>query len=203
MQFVARGRGTVQLHRGLASSAAARSFDWNAHQVGDSARMPLTLRLGSRLFAPHLTSFLSLPLPNQSTVALAVAEEEDRGSGSFLLHVWLAAITHSQLAALPSPPCVGSSQSTIPRLPLPQLNETLERYIEAVTPLASPAELAQTRTAVAEFASNAGPRLQTILVSRSRPPVGMPPFALATDLDNHPYSFYFVLRRCLPLCLQN
>eukprot|EP00037_Helgoeca_nana_P033103 m.416677 g.416677 ORF g.416677 m.416677 type:complete len:661 (+) comp30061_c0_seq1:74-2056(+) len=88
MQFVARGRGTVRLHRGLASSAAARSFDWNAHQ------------------------------------------------------------------------------STIPRLPLPQLNETLERYIEAVTPLASPAELAQTRTAVAEFASNAGPRLQTILEER-------------------------------------
>ncbi len=44
-------------------------------------------------------------------------------------------------------------------LPVPKLEDTLERYVKAVTPIMSPSELGTTKKAVAEFAAGAGPAL--------------------------------------------
>ena len=46
------------------------------------------------------------------------------------------------------------------RLPVPPLEQTLERYLETVEPLLDAAEFERTREAVARFASGVGPRCQ-------------------------------------------
>lgn len=51
-------------------------------------------------------------------------------------------------------------QSCLPRLPIPPLNETLEKFLSTVEPLLSKSSMQKTREEVAEFLANDGPKLQ-------------------------------------------
>jgi hypothetical protein len=51
-------------------------------------------------------------------------------------------------------------QESLPKLPLPKLSDTCERYIEMVTPLLSETQLEQTKVAVREFEQGNGVELQ-------------------------------------------
>lgn len=51
-------------------------------------------------------------------------------------------------------------QESLPKLPLPKLSDTCDRYIEMVTPLLSETELEQTLAAVREFQQGSGVELQ-------------------------------------------
>lgn len=51
-------------------------------------------------------------------------------------------------------------QESLPKLPLPKLEDTCERYIEAVTPLLNETELARTKAAIMEFQQGMGVELQ-------------------------------------------
>lgn len=51
-------------------------------------------------------------------------------------------------------------QDSLPKLPLPRLEDTLERYLEIVAPLLSETELAQTKAAAINFQEGSGPVLQ-------------------------------------------
>ncbi|SPO05728.1 probable carnitine acetyl transferase FacC [Cephalotrichum gorgonifer] len=53
-----------------------------------------------------------------------------------------------------------SGQDSLPKLPIPELEQTCERYLTALKPLQSPREHADTRNAVLEFLKNDGPELQ-------------------------------------------
>ena len=61
---------------------------------------------------------------------------------------------------------VGSHQAKLPRVPLPGLEETLQRYLESVRPITTPAEFAATKEHVAAFLEGDGPRLQADLMER-------------------------------------
>ncbi|KNC46067.1 carnitine palmitoyltransferase II [Thecamonas trahens ATCC 50062] len=56
-------------------------------------------------------------------------------------------------------------QDSLPEIPIPELDATLDKYLEAVTPLASPAELKATRAAVEAFRAGPGPKLQAELLA--------------------------------------
>jgi hypothetical protein len=51
-------------------------------------------------------------------------------------------------------------QESLPKVPLPRLEETCDRYLQTVAPLLSDIELAQTRAAVMDFEQGSGPELQ-------------------------------------------
>ncbi len=51
-------------------------------------------------------------------------------------------------------------QSTLPKLPIPPLAETLDRYVKSVQPLQTPAAHAQTKAHAASFLKDLGPVLQ-------------------------------------------
>ncbi|KAG8905645.1 hypothetical protein FRB99_008486 [Tulasnella sp. 403] len=51
-------------------------------------------------------------------------------------------------------------QSTLPKLPIPSLEETCRRYLASLEALQDPTEHEKTQRAVAEFLQNDGPRLQ-------------------------------------------
>lgn len=53
-----------------------------------------------------------------------------------------------------------SAQDSLPKLPIPELDRTIERYLAALKPLQSTREHAETRQAAEEFARNDGPELQ-------------------------------------------
>jgi carnitine O-acetyltransferase len=57
----------------------------------------------------------------------------------------------------------------LPQLPLPQLETTLDLYLEAVAPVCSPEDLAATKSAVPEFLEpkGLGRELQQRLVQRA------------------------------------
>lgn len=52
-----------------------------------------------------------------------------------------------------------AGQDSLPILPIPDLEQTTERYLKALKPLQSPREQADTRGAVNEFLKNEGPDL--------------------------------------------
>lgn len=54
-------------------------------------------------------------------------------------------------------------QSSLPRLPIPNINKTCERYLAAQRPLLDDTAFARTERLVNEFRTNEGPRLQTLL----------------------------------------
>jgi len=54
-------------------------------------------------------------------------------------------------------------QAELPKLPIPDLDATLDRYVQTVAPLLTPGELAATRAAADEFRREEGPRLQSAL----------------------------------------
>jgi len=57
-------------------------------------------------------------------------------------------------------------QDSLPKLPIPPLEDTLKRFVEAATPLVPAATLETTRDAVASFAASEGPVLHAELLKR-------------------------------------
>ncbi|GFH49996.1 hypothetical protein CTEN210_06472 [Chaetoceros tenuissimus] len=55
------------------------------------------------------------------------------------------------------------SQTTLPRLPIPSLEQTLEKFLYFVKPLLTPSQYQDTLSQVSKFKSQDGPTLQTIL----------------------------------------
>lgn len=53
-----------------------------------------------------------------------------------------------------------AAQDKLPKLPIPELDGTLKKYLEALKPLQSAREHADTKHAVEEFQKNDGPELQ-------------------------------------------
>ena len=53
-----------------------------------------------------------------------------------------------------------ASQDSLPKLPIPELDSTCEKYIDALKPLQNGREQADTAAAVAEFLESEGPELQ-------------------------------------------
>lgn len=53
-----------------------------------------------------------------------------------------------------------SNQNSLPKLPIPDLEQTCKRYLQALAPLQSTREQEESRAAVAEFLKNEGPALQ-------------------------------------------
>jgi carnitine O-acetyltransferase len=53
-----------------------------------------------------------------------------------------------------------AAQDKLPKLPIPELESTAVRYLEALRPLQSPREHAETKHAVNEFLREEGPDLQ-------------------------------------------
>jgi carnitine O-acetyltransferase len=58
-------------------------------------------------------------------------------------------------------------QKSLPKLIVPSLDETCQRYLNSVKPLASIAEYSQTMSNVQAFKDTIGPQLQTRLQSRA------------------------------------
>lgn len=56
-----------------------------------------------------------------------------------------------------------AAQEQLPRLPIPELEDTVRKYLEALKPLQSPREQIETRQAAEEFLKNEGPDLQSRL----------------------------------------
>ncbi|POR36628.1 Carnitine O-acetyltransferase, mitochondrial [Tolypocladium paradoxum] len=63
-------------------------------------------------------------------------------------------------------------QDSLPRLPVPALEETAKRYLKSLHPLLSPAEYEASKAAVARFVKpgGAGPRLQDKLLAKRQDP---------------------------------
>lgn len=53
-----------------------------------------------------------------------------------------------------------AAQDKLPKLPIPELESTANKYLEALKPLQSPREHAETKHAVNEFLREEGPDLQ-------------------------------------------
>lgn len=58
--------------------------------------------------------------------------------------------------------------ATIPRLPVPKLQDTCERFLKTIAPLVSPGELEDARSACKEFLNGEGPELQELLLQYDR-----------------------------------
>ncbi|KAG5644914.1 hypothetical protein DXG03_007466 [Asterophora parasitica] len=78
--------------------------------------------------------------------------------------------THTYTADATAPPML-RYQASLPTLPVPPLASTLEKYIESVTPLLTPAQLAHTKSTAAAFLSSPlAAELQTRLEARAGTP---------------------------------
>lgn len=53
-----------------------------------------------------------------------------------------------------------SAQEKLPKLPIPDLEHSMSRYLTALKPLQGPREYAETQMATEEFLKNEGPELQ-------------------------------------------
>ncbi|XP_013415789.1 carnitine O-acetyltransferase isoform X2 [Lingula anatina] len=60
-----------------------------------------------------------------------------------------------------------SIQQQLPRLPVPSIEQTLDKYLKSVRPLLSDEEYNQTQTIVADFAKDPGPKLQEMLLKKA------------------------------------
>lgn len=56
-----------------------------------------------------------------------------------------------------------AAQDSLPKLPIPELKSSLERYLRALKPLQEEREHAETKLAVEAFGSDEGPILQKLL----------------------------------------
>eukprot|EP00040_Diaphanoeca_grandis_P019710 m.104204 g.104204 ORF g.104204 m.104204 type:complete len:658 (-) comp27556_c0_seq1:244-2217(-) len=72
------------------------------------------------------------------------------------------------LATAPAKYDWNEHQKLIPRLPLPKLEETMARYIEAVAPLGTPEQVSKTRQLADDFVKGDGAKLQAILEQRNK-----------------------------------
>lgn len=55
------------------------------------------------------------------------------------------------------------NQNNLPRLPIPKLASTLERFMQVVTPLLTPCQVEKTKSILQSFQEKDGPKLQTLL----------------------------------------
>ena len=53
-----------------------------------------------------------------------------------------------------------AGQDKLPKLPVPELKSSLDKYLESLKPLQTPREHRETEAAVADFLKNEGPELQ-------------------------------------------
>lgn len=60
-----------------------------------------------------------------------------------------------------------AKDDSLPPLPLPKLNETLERYFESLKPFGTEDELRKSRKLIDEFLHGDGPKLQALLEKRA------------------------------------
>lgn len=67
----------------------------------------------------------------------------------------------------PPPGKMFSRQALLPRLPVPALDQTLDKYLKSVRPLLTDEEFNNTKQIVQEFSKNPGPKLQTLLEQRA------------------------------------
>ncbi|XP_041370191.1 carnitine O-acetyltransferase-like [Gigantopelta aegis] len=61
-----------------------------------------------------------------------------------------------------------SIQDSLPRLPVPQLDVTLQKYLRCITPLCTAEEFKKTQKIVEEFRRDPGPKLQQLLEQRAQ-----------------------------------
>eukprot|EP00163_Fabomonas_tropica_P012357 TRINITY_DN2362_c0_g1_i1.p1 TRINITY_DN2362_c0_g1~~TRINITY_DN2362_c0_g1_i1.p1 ORF type:complete len:776 (+),score=131.48 TRINITY_DN2362_c0_g1_i1:222-2549(+) len=64
-------------------------------------------------------------------------------------------------------PLLSSFQGVLPRLPVPSLDVTCQRYLQSVRPVLKPEEYSQAQAMTAAFLANEGPKLQRYLWLRS------------------------------------
>lgn len=57
-------------------------------------------------------------------------------------------------------------QNDLPKLPVPDLETTMQRYLDAVQPLVTESQLEHTRTLVQSFLDDPGPTIQDALIQR-------------------------------------
>jgi carnitine O-palmitoyltransferase 2 len=57
-------------------------------------------------------------------------------------------------------------QKSLPRLPIPPLEQTLKKYLDSTGPLLSPSEFDITKSIVEEFSKNEGPNLHAQLLAK-------------------------------------
>ena len=60
----------------------------------------------------------------------------------------------------PQPGITFAAQDKLPKLPIPELEHSMTRYLEALKPLQNPRDYAETQQAVEEFLKSEGPELQ-------------------------------------------
>lgn len=59
-------------------------------------------------------------------------------------------------------------QPSLPRLPLPELNNTCDRYLKSVKPISNANEYSKTEKFVSDFEKNVGAQLQTLLIQHDK-----------------------------------
>ena len=115
--------------------------------------------------AAYLADIMEKPTPASRRLAILRGHLLDAAAAA------AAAAPPSAVLLSPSP-CTAydtaAHQATVPRLPLPALSDTMQRYLDSVRPLATPAEFAATKACVADFLAGPGPRLQAELKERDR-----------------------------------
>ncbi|BET00194.1 carnitine [Nesidiocoris tenuis] len=92
---------------------------------------------------------------------------EERGPGkkqSWATTLWALGV---HILTGPSKPMLYSFQGSIPRLPLPSVKDTMQRYLRSVRPLLSDAEYARMEKLALEFQNGIGVKLQRYLVLKS------------------------------------
>lgn len=61
-----------------------------------------------------------------------------------------------------------ASDNALPSLPLPDLNDTLERYYESLKPFGNAEQLVHSRKIIENFKNGIGKKLHSILVERTK-----------------------------------
>lgn len=74
------------------------------------------------------------------------------------------ATTTTKFVENPSPKRTFASQSKLPKLPIPSLEDTCARYLRALEALQTPREHEDTKHAVDDFLNSDGPRIQEKLI---------------------------------------
>ena len=110
-----------------------------------------TKSLGSRMDAAQSQRHLEKVKPYTSHIEEAKIQE---GEGRKPDHVD-AAPDHA-----PKKNLTFANQDSLPKLPIPDLEDTCRRYLESLSPLQSPREHAESKAAVEDFLKTDGPALQ-------------------------------------------
>jgi carnitine O-acetyltransferase len=94
-------------------------------------------------------------MPKSLTESLASADPSDQGRFARHRSHSIASDQQSQRQGI-----TFAAQEKLPKLPIPELEGTASKYLEALKPLQSPREHAETKQAVEEFLKSDGPELQ-------------------------------------------